>query len=229
MHRLATTRVIVLLLWCLVVVMAAVAAPAPIPKPMKVWETGWDKPVDPVGDCRFDRNGDKLTITVPGEGHGWRDDGRELNAPRLLRSIEGDFTLEVRVKGNFDQPTGFRTAGIVLLAGTNEATMYFSPWLFISSLVRPGRSHSHTSFRINKTECVYLRLQRRDQRLLMKTSLDGKVWDSTVDEDGYLDLPRKLSVGVVASATAEGKFEAVFDQFVLTVLPPRQGQPPHSK
>src|SRR5262245_34558282 len=115
MHRLP-----VLLLGCAPLAVAAVvAAPAPFPKPVKPWVTGWDTPVDPRRDCRFDRKGDKLTITVPGKGHGlYEDEG----APRLLREVGGDFGVQVRVDGNFGhdpagRPRGFRGAGICVTDG----------------------------------------------------------------------------------------------------------------
>jgi hypothetical protein len=51
MHRPAA-----LLLSALLAAFAA-TAPLPAPKASNVWVTGWDKPVDRFGDCRFDRDG----------------------------------------------------------------------------------------------------------------------------------------------------------------------------
>ena len=49
---------------------AALAAPVPPPRPARgPWGWAWDKPINPKGDCRFDREWRRLTITVPGEGH----------------------------------------------------------------------------------------------------------------------------------------------------------------
>jgi hypothetical protein len=63
-------------LLCAAVACAAFAAPAPVyrPKASRVWFTGWDKPVDLTGDCRFHRDGEVLTIAVRGRSHakdGW--------------------------------------------------------------------------------------------------------------------------------------------------------------
>jgi hypothetical protein len=63
--------------------------------------------VDEKKDCGFNRKGGKLTITVPGRGHKLeyaRDGGRcklgaDSAAPMLLREVEGDFTVSVRVAG----------------------------------------------------------------------------------------------------------------------------------
>ena len=46
-------------LLCALAALAVQATPVPPPKP---WVTGWDQPVDPDGDCRFERKGDKVTI-----------------------------------------------------------------------------------------------------------------------------------------------------------------------
>src|SRR4051812_33364743 len=113
---------------CALAGLAVQATPLPPPKP---WITGWDKPVDPNGDCRFDRKGERLTITVPAGRErvlavGLGRDG--LTAPRLLRDIEVDFAAEVQVGGNFDEyDDGGRWAGILLLAGESGAKLSLGP------------------------------------------------------------------------------------------------------
>src|SRR5690242_14159504 len=94
-RRLVMSRVCPLLM-CVLVAGVALATPAP---PERPWVTGWDKPVDPKKDCRFERREERLTITVPGEGHELSVQG-DLNAPRLLRDVEGDFAAEVRISAD---------------------------------------------------------------------------------------------------------------------------------
>ena len=83
------------------------AAPAPVykPKSSRVWFTGWDKPVDPTGGCRFDREGDVLTIAVRGKPPATEGGAENPDAPRLLRDVTGDFDMVVRVGGDFYQAT----------------------------------------------------------------------------------------------------------------------------
>src|ERR1700722_16379001 len=111
-------RIAALLLGALLATLAS-AAPAPLPR-ADDWVSGWDKP---VGGCRFDRKGDKLTITVPGKGHALDVRGGRLGAPHILRDVEGDFVVEVRVGGTF-KPTrgasGGRRAGILLRGGEGD-------------------------------------------------------------------------------------------------------------
>jgi hypothetical protein len=100
---------------------AVMAAPAPRPRPATPWVTGWDKPVDPLGDCRFHREGDKLTITVPGEGHELDVGDKPLNVPRLLRDVEGDFVMQVRLGGGC---TPGKAAGILLTDGERTVRVW---------------------------------------------------------------------------------------------------------
>src|SRR5947209_3073819 len=102
------------LLLAALVATAADGAPVPRPKASPVWTRGWDRPVNPGGRCRFDRTGDKLTLTVPGRGHGLDVSNGRLNAPRLLRDLRGDFVVQVRVGGDFRPKRlagGLRRAG----------------------------------------------------------------------------------------------------------------------
>ena len=113
MHRVAA-----LILCCtLLVVAAIVAAPAPFPtragRASGPWVDGWDSPVNPRGDCRFDRRGDRLTITVRGSE-------RDPDWPRgmLLRDVEGDFVVRVHLGGQVRQGEPYRReAGFQLAAG----------------------------------------------------------------------------------------------------------------
>jgi hypothetical protein len=96
--------------------LSAVALAAPAPKP-SVWKAGWDRPVDLCRDCRFDYDGDRLTITVPGKNHGLEVAENRLNAPHLLREVRGDFVVQVRVRGTFapNGDEGYHRAGLLLM------------------------------------------------------------------------------------------------------------------
>jgi hypothetical protein len=62
---------------------------------------GWGATIDPDGDCKFGLGGNRLTITVPGTDHGLGVERGQMNAARVLKEIEGDFIIQVRVSGNF--------------------------------------------------------------------------------------------------------------------------------
>jgi regulation of enolase protein 1 (concanavalin A-like superfamily) len=213
-----------------VVVTAVTAAPAPRPRPETPWLTGWDKPID-LGGCRFERNGDNLTITVPGEGHGL--DAREV-APRLMRGVEGDFAVQVRVWGNLRPADpgspGWRQAGLILADGSDlklKLTTGLFRWLEVDgrgvASVRwvpqfcLGALSSPRSVNYHDGLPVRLRLERRGGAVRMAFAPDGKGW-SPLGRPQHVKLSRKVKVGVVAGSSAPGPFKAFFDQFKLTPL-----------
>jgi hypothetical protein len=104
---------------------AVMAAPAPAPKPCKMWTAGWGKPVDPLGGCRFEIDGDKLTVTVARKERIFDVWERRQEAPHLLREVEGDFLVEVRVRVRpVPRPDeGCCLAGLLLVGGGNAALL----------------------------------------------------------------------------------------------------------
>jgi regulation of enolase protein 1 (concanavalin A-like superfamily) len=238
MHRHAA-----LLLCALVAVSASVmAAPAPFPRAGQKgpWFDGWDRPEGPVNDCRFDRKGDRLTITVPGKNHAIDDGDGHLNAPRLMREVAGDFLLQVRVTGNWRRPAkGYdvaRHAGL-LLDCQGDFKLRITTGLFASVVLEGGRAsfqyvprlsiwrlafplvEKRTLEGLEGDWAVWIRLERRGKVLRLTYSLDGKKWKA-LGAWAPNKLPPKLKVGVVALSTAkaEDSFKAVFDQFKLTPL-----------
>jgi regulation of enolase protein 1 (concanavalin A-like superfamily) len=197
------------LLCCSLLVSASLAAPVPKAKPpgeSRPWFDGWDKPVNPGGGCRFDREGGKLTVTLTGKGHAldWGRVGPRFalkpssTAPRLMRDVDGDFKVQVRVGGAVAGPAkdddGHR-AGLLVLNGAESVQK------LLSGPVAGGRPQ-------------HLRIERKGREVRAWSSRDGRRW-----QEEYVlrrELPRKLKVGVVAEA--EAAFTAVFDQLKLTPL-----------
>lgn len=182
----------------LLVGVAVTAAPAPVykPKPPVVpWVTGWDMPVDPLGDCQFAKAGDKLTITVPGAAE-------RTTAPHMLREIEGDFDVTVRVTGSFRQEG--RAAGVVITDGTNDfrfcrasnqnkslTVMVAVP---TSKGILNGVSGGSDG---DDPELVFIRIERR------KNILDDEVQHGSSEVDGSLRGPPALGRG--APEKTEGR------------------------
>jgi regulation of enolase protein 1 (concanavalin A-like superfamily) len=219
-----------------------VAAPAPVykPKPM-LGMHGWDGPADPLGGTQFDFAGDELTMTVPG---GTR---RILNfpqgptdGPHLLRDVEGDFVLQVRVGGDVrTAPDEDRhAAGIVLRAGKAGCTVARGNWVFTGKgkteegfygVVRRRGPTDEVVFstllipRPKEGGTAYLRLTRRGNQVALSASEDGAIWRSVFDTkedlpDLKVELPRKVKVGVFTETSGEASFRAFFDRFELKPL-----------
>jgi hypothetical protein len=185
------------------------AAPAPVPK-HRPWVTGWDKPVNPHGDCKFDRKGDRLTITIPGKGQA-----------KLLRDVEGDFVMQVRVSGGF---TAGKVAGILLTDGegivqVRKAAVAHKTGLrhYLLVTVPPLAYAFDGRDRGDLAKPTCLRPARRGNRLTLKFSVDAKEWfpryQFPVQE---VKLSRKLKVGVAAEATTPGEFKPTFGRFKLS-------------
>jgi regulation of enolase protein 1 (concanavalin A-like superfamily) len=208
------------------------AAPVPKPKPKETgpWFDGWDRPVDPQGDCRFERRGGSMTVTARGcldaDIEGWK-----IDCPHLLREADGDFSLQFRVRGPWRDWVWPR-AGALLVAGKRLAYVAMTgvnrvttcePVLCLSLGLHEseGQNYRRPIPLLVQGGEAHLRLERRGQRLLMSYSLDGEDWETEEDQDGYVKLPRKVKVGVFAEFESRGshcKFE--FDQLKFSQTKP---------
>lgn len=73
------------------------AAAAPVPKETNQQQVVrlYGTPVDPNKDCEFAFDGKKLTVKAGKGDHALTTTGGRTAAPRTLREVEGDFTVEV--------------------------------------------------------------------------------------------------------------------------------------
>jgi hypothetical protein len=64
---------------------------------------GWGLAIDPDKDCKFTPGRGSLTIDVPASWHDLTPASPKpkLNSPRVLREVDGDFVLTVKVSGDF--------------------------------------------------------------------------------------------------------------------------------
>ncbi len=197
------------------------------------FETGWDKPVDPDGDCKLVADKGSLTIVVPGKHHNLGVEKGMMNAPRLLREVSGDFTAQVRVGGDF-QPGAVSTtpeylpflgAGLVLMAGDQT-------YLRLERAVvnRGGPLDAYVNWELRRAgralpafgnaalsepdQPTYLRLRRQGDRFLASFSQDGQNWDGLQALD--LKVPSAVKVGVAAVSTSAEPFKANYYDFRLT-------------
>jgi regulation of enolase protein 1 (concanavalin A-like superfamily) len=206
-----------------------VAAPAPKTKP---FETGWDKPVDPDGDCKFLRDNDGFTIEVPAKDHWLAIEAGRMNAPRLLRDVEGDFIVEVRVRGEFHpsvesahEQAAFVWAGLLLMKDKNTYVRFerAASW-------RRGNVQSYDNGELREEgragsggmkvlvvaledKDTFLRLERQGDKLLGSISQDGKEWHTVAQFE--VKLPAKVKIGVAACTLQSKAFAPRFDRFQL--------------
>jgi hypothetical protein len=209
-----------------------------VPRDGLRFHTGWEKAIDPDGDCRFVYDKESLTIELPAKEHDLDPDRGRTNAPRLLREVEGDFVLQVRLGGDF-KPSARSTAGdraAIVAAGlllTAGDTTFLATYA-----VEGGREERpHGSVRmidasrhlhVNGDQDrrgpawtltgdggpVYLRLQRRGDEFLASLGPDGVRWTDLLRV--ITKLPAKVKIGLAACTTSTDPFKPRFDQLRLT-------------
>jgi serine/threonine protein kinase/regulation of enolase protein 1 (concanavalin A-like superfamily) len=200
---------------------------------------GWGTVLDPDHDCRIKETNGLLTITIPGTFHDLYPLHPPLNAPRVLRPVEGDFSASVKVSGNFfpGQAPGWGLGG-----NSNDAAGLLV-WKDADNFVRIERAERVTLQGEHLFFCplldqqlggefqsigpvgsptpqfdetgTYLRIDRKATVVTAFWSADGKNWNKLKDFTSFAG--EKLLVGVIALSSSRQEFTASFQQF--TVVP----------
>jgi regulation of enolase protein 1 (concanavalin A-like superfamily) len=197
---------------------------------------GWGTVHDPDGDCKIFIEDDKVTITVPDEPHDMNPDRGPVNAPRILREVTGDFTLRVRVTGDFEpgkettnpRSAPFNGAGLLLWMGEEDyVRLERNVWLrgedqrqcfpplfqAFKDGVDQGTNPPLTTKEFFVGESTWLRFERRGAALTASCSHDGDEW--VFAKRIELEIPETVHVGVSASNTSNHPFRVTFDQYKL--------------
>jgi regulation of enolase protein 1 (concanavalin A-like superfamily) len=216
---------------------------------------GWERPLDPDNDCKIDIKDGTVTMELPGTYHEFNLKRKCFNAPRLLRDVEGNFVVQVRVstssrpsvKSSVDRMQPRVAAGLLLIA-TDEDYIRLESECYrrTEEQRRPDKGkrkeeqprkpelRSGPAFKLfgtqtqeveleppweqdrqAKEERIYLRFERKGNGFREAISPDGKTWTTHVSMTGFLNLPRKLKVGLAAYSTSTEPFKVRFDQFKL--------------
>jgi regulation of enolase protein 1 (concanavalin A-like superfamily) len=188
---------------------------------------GWGTAIDPSGDCTIESDGKTLTIKVPGTLHDLNAQNDSVNAPRVLRDVTGDFSVQVKVVGTF-KPTGTKTsaatvpyngAGILLWAGEGHFVRFER-----AAMLRDGSVTTFLNFEKHHREQppihrgafieagpVYLRLTRKQNQIVRAVSRDGVEWQAF--EPLTVDWPARVKVGVAAVNSNSAAFPVRFEKF----------------
>jgi regulation of enolase protein 1 (concanavalin A-like superfamily) len=215
-------------------VVAGANAPGVDKKASGLTTKHWGEVLDPDSDCKFVLEKGRLAIGVPGTDHSLGFERGQMNAPRVLRAVEGDFIAQVKVSCEF--PSGatsllptrrpFHGAGFLLWLDEKNYIR-----LERAEMVYEGNNLSYASFESrmngefvrkgNASEmpltagATYLRLERRGGMVYAATSVDGIQWLSM--EPIEVELPKLVSLGVAAGHNTSSPFEAVFEDFKVYV------------
>jgi regulation of enolase protein 1 (concanavalin A-like superfamily) len=198
---------------------------------------GWGVTSNPDGDCQFFISEGSLLIHVPGgPPHDLAAEINVVNAPRALQTAKGDFTLQVLVDGRFAPGsesmlkgrTAYNGAGLVAVFDEkNVVTLARAvlqrgdgkPWPYANFEIRTAGSVERfgveTDLPVPLDKPVFLRLERRGQKMLGAASTDGINWDTLEPKTIPDSWPKELQVGVVAISTSKEEFNPRFSRLQL--------------
>lgn len=208
------------------------SSPAPGPGDEEVSVGGdWEAPIDPGGGCKIivDETGNHIRITVPESPRVLNAEIGRMDAPRVLRTVQGDFDVSVRVNGVF-HPSGRSTmkqyapyhgAGILLW---QDERNYLR--LEIAADIHRGRTRPYANFEWRRDGELAsskgmriedgsnrLLLQRRGDEIRASFSRDGNHW--TRFAPLTVDFRDNIKVGADAINTATNPLFAELEMFEL--------------
>jgi regulation of enolase protein 1 (concanavalin A-like superfamily) len=184
--------------------------------------------IDPDADCRVRDDEGKFEITVPGTYHDLDPSQKKVNGPRALREVEGDFLVKVRL-AKFNPPDkmtalknkpAYRGAGLIVWqddrnfvtlfrAGSDNNAHLFSA----ATAYKDGERVFTGTGKDLALPNAWLRLERREGKLLASASDDGEEWFAV--KLTAPDLPKKVKVGVGVVNVTNKDFLVHFDEFSL--------------
>lgn len=192
---------------------------------------GWGRFIDPDKDCSARLEEGKLTISVPGKDHDLGVERNQMTAPRVLREVEGDFIIQVRITGEFKpgepattERAPFNGAGLLLMKDeqtylrieratfTRGETYHYASWEMRKNgeVERFANAGDHP---LDDTKDTFLRLERRGDKIYAAVSQDRDKWHYL--EPKIVTLPGKVQIGVAAVNTSTRVFSPHFDEFKL--------------
>jgi RNA polymerase sigma factor (sigma-70 family) len=190
---------------------------------------GWGVAIDPAGNSRFSIEKGTLAVLVqPGE-HQLAAERGQMNAPRLLQDVEGDFIAQVRVQSK--APRGAKTLAEQRLPTQSAGLLLWQDNRNYARLERAGVQpeagdwRRFAGFELRKDgkaehegnvlpldgDATWLRLERHGGKVQGAISTDGVRWTSF--EPIALKLPQRCFIGVSAGQNTSTPFEATFSDF----------------
>jgi regulation of enolase protein 1 (concanavalin A-like superfamily) len=227
MHRL----VLPALALCLIVGPAATQEDKP-----KTLE-GWGAVTDPSGDCSFKAEKQRLVVKVPGSIHDLNP-RTGMQAPRVLKTVKGDFVAQIKVTGDFKpgekaadaEHSSFNGAGLLVwqdeknyirlernrwyVSGEEKYACYPPLLEYYKDGAYQDTDPNSTLDEFFKGRSTWLRLERKADKVVASYSHDGKEW--TEAKEITVELPAEVTVGVAAINTSEEPFTVEFEEFKVS-------------
>jgi regulation of enolase protein 1 (concanavalin A-like superfamily) len=194
---------------------------------------------DPDDDCRICEHDGKLELTVPGGCHDLNPTAEvnKVNAPRILREVDGDFAVQVRVLP-FPRPADgsqlkdrplYQALGLLFWVDNKT----FLRWQLADNGGKEAPFWRYDAYKDGKAvagaakklgdDGYFIRLERTGGRILVSYGVNGEDYEMFANVP--LDSPRKAKVGVFAVNVSKKTLNANFDdyQFIPGGGPVRRG------
>ncbi|HLW66270.1 MAG TPA: protein kinase, partial [Gemmataceae bacterium] len=204
---------------------------------------GWGEVLDPDGDCKIDGADTKVALQIPGKFHSI--DGRgNRNSPRVLREVDGDFSVQVKVASSVrvDLSSGlknglYRAASLLVWGdekimirldreaqrGDGQSASFCrlkADLQSVSAFVIDGKERDY----IDGVQDVatLLRIERRQGKFGASYSQDGgKQWvHMTPQPFAMPSMTGKVKVGVAAVNITSQPMAVEFEDFRVDPLEP---------
>lgn len=188
---------------------------------------GWGTSIDPDGDCTISPTEKTLSVSVPGTLHDLNADIDKYNAPRILREVDGDFEIQVKVVGDFKPGTKALRAKTLPYNGGGLFVWHDSDnfiRLERGAVVNKGKVNTFAIFEEREggsrgamhngaltAGTAYLKLARKGSRIFGFTSKDGKKWTALKPIDTV--WPTDLKVGLDVINSSDQPFTVQFEEF----------------
>jgi hypothetical protein len=218
--------------------LSALAVAAPVPKEREADKIArmFGAPADPDKDCKFELGeGGKLVIRAPAAVHVLNPAAGGVNAPRVVRTVEGDFTATVRIRmvPTREPQAGPANGQPMFLAGMtlgqDDATLLSHARTVQTQGNEVKRAGLHLEWvggqqRFSASsgggafdpETTYLRITRTGPTIKLAASADGKGWHEF--NGPVVSYPAKAKIGLFVANPSGEPFAAEFDQ--LTIAAP---------
>jgi regulation of enolase protein 1 (concanavalin A-like superfamily) len=193
----------------------------------------WGTFEDPDEDCAFKVENGVLALTVPGSDHDLSSERGKMNAPRVLRPVEGDFTVEVKVAGKFEPRrqgvitrAAYQGAGFLIRQDDNNYLRLDRACLwngrdhiaYANFELRVGgaleRFGSATVFtKLDNDKETWLKIERRGNEFKAYATQEAGKWQALGTKT--LAAPGRIEVGVAAINGAREQFTPRYSDFEL--------------
>jgi len=198
----------------------------------------WGEPNDPSGRGWFETRDGSLVIMSPGPKTGLSVELGNMDAPRVMRTVQGDFTYTVKVTGNYELGDttvngrkAFAAGGILVMADErnyirfekaaykgNQNTVHYGNFeLRVNG--KPVKLGSSANLPLVGDKPAWLKLERKGAQFQAIGRIDGdRNWRS-LGSFNWPTAPQTLRVGVAATSASTKFFAAEFSDQELVSSP----------